>query len=230
MLVGQGARGCAAELIEVADLFGAGAAKALLGKDVLPDDLPWVTGSIGLLGTTASWHLMRDCDTLLTVGSNFPYTQFLPDLDQARAVQIDHSGKWIGMRYPYEINLVGDAKAHAAGTHPAARAQTGPVVARTHRETRGQLVDHRAAHRDDRRRPGQPDADLLGALRADARQRHHRRRFRARRPTGMPATCKFSAGVRGSLSGTLATMGPGVPVRHRRQVGPPGPTGDRLRR
>ena len=110
MLVGQGARGCAAELTEVADLLGAGAAKALLGKDVLPDDLPWVTGSIGLLGTTASWHLMRDCDTLLTVGSNFPYTQFLPDLDQARAVQIDRSGKWIGMRYPYEINLVGDAK------------------------------------------------------------------------------------------------------------------------
>ncbi|MFZ0835438.1 MAG: thiamine pyrophosphate-binding protein, partial [Mycobacterium sp.] len=85
LLVGQGARGCAEELTEVADLLGAGAAKALLGKDVLPDDLPWVTGSIGLLGTTASWHLMMDCDTLLTVGSNFPYTQFLPKLDQARA-------------------------------------------------------------------------------------------------------------------------------------------------
>ena len=79
MLVGQGARGCEAELTEVADLLGAGAAKALLGKDVLADDLPWVTGSIGLLGTTASYHLMMDCDTLLTVGSNFPYTQFLPD-------------------------------------------------------------------------------------------------------------------------------------------------------
>ena len=78
MLVGQGARDCVEELTEVADLLGAGAAKALLGKDVLPDDLPWVTGSIGLLGTTASWHLMMDCDTLLTVGSNFPYTQFMP--------------------------------------------------------------------------------------------------------------------------------------------------------
>ena len=77
---------------------------------MLPDDLPWVTGAIGLLGTTASWHLMMDCDTLLTVGSNFPYTQFLPELDQARAVQIDRSGKWIGMRYPYELNVVGDAK------------------------------------------------------------------------------------------------------------------------
>src|SRR3954453_9136834 len=111
LLVGQGARGCVEELTEVADLLGAGAAKALLGKDVLPDTLPWVTGSIGLLGSTASYHLMMDCDTLLTVGSNFPYTQFLPPLDQARAIQIDRSGKWIGMRYPYELNLVGDSKA-----------------------------------------------------------------------------------------------------------------------
>src|SRR6185312_13072654 len=89
LLVGQGARGCAAELEQVADLLGAGAAKALLGKDVLPDELPWVTGSIGLLGTTASYKMMMGCDTLLTVGSNFPYTQFLPELDQARAIQID---------------------------------------------------------------------------------------------------------------------------------------------
>ena len=79
LLVGQGARGCVAELTQVADLLGAGAAKALLGKDVLPDDLPWVTGSIGLLGTTPSYKMMMGCDTLLTVGSNFPYTQFLPD-------------------------------------------------------------------------------------------------------------------------------------------------------
>src|SRR3954467_1561812 len=111
LLVGQGAAGCVEELSEVADLLGAGAAKALLGKDVLPDTLPWVTGSIGLLGTTASYELMMNCDTLLTVGSNFPYTQFLPELNQARAVQIDRDAKWIGMRYPYEINLVGDAGA-----------------------------------------------------------------------------------------------------------------------
>ena len=100
---------------------------------MLPDDLPWVTGSIGLLGTTASWHLMMGCDTLLTVGSNFPYTQFLPDLDQARAVQIDRSGKWIGMRYPYEINLVGDAKDHAASADSAACSAnpTGPGARRS---------------------------------------------------------------------------------------------------
>ena len=134
LLVGQGARGCVDELTEVADLLGAGAAKALLGKDVLPDDLPWVTGSIGLLGTTASYQLMMGCDTLLTVGSNFPYTQFLPELDQARAVQIDRSGKWIGMRYPYEINLVGDAKATLQALIPLLKRKTGPLLARADRE------------------------------------------------------------------------------------------------
>src|SRR5246127_697006 len=111
MLVGAGAHGARDELIEVADLLGAGAAKALLGKDVLSDDLPFVTGSIGLLGTRPSYEMMRDCDTLLTVGSNFPYSQFLPDFDQARAIQIDIDAKWIGMRYPYELNLVGDSAA-----------------------------------------------------------------------------------------------------------------------
>jgi pyruvate dehydrogenase (quinone) len=111
LLVGQGARGAADEVVQVADLMGAGVAKALLGKDVLSDELPFVTGSIGLLGTRPSYEMMQDCDTLLTVGSNFPYTQFMPELDQARAVQIDLDGTMIGMRYPYEVNLVGDARA-----------------------------------------------------------------------------------------------------------------------
>jgi pyruvate dehydrogenase (quinone) len=86
-------------------------AKALLGKDVLPDDLPWVTGAIGLLGTRASYELMSGCDTLLVVGSNFPYSQFLPEFDQARAVQIDIDPTMLGLRYPFEVNLVGDAAA-----------------------------------------------------------------------------------------------------------------------
>ena len=98
MLVGQGARAAREEVLEVADLLGAGVAKALLGKDVLPDDLPFVTGSIGLLGTRPSYELMQGCDTLLTVGSSFPYTQFLPEFDQARAVQIDHDASFVGLR------------------------------------------------------------------------------------------------------------------------------------
>src|ERR1019366_7337897 len=106
ILAGSGARGARAELERVAELLGAGVAKPLLGKDVLSDELPYVTGSIGLLGTRPSYELMKGCDTLLTVGSSFPYTQFLPDFDQARAVQIDIDGKMIGMRYPYEVDLV----------------------------------------------------------------------------------------------------------------------------
>src|SRR6201995_43027 len=111
ILAGQGARGARRGLGEIAELLGAGVAKPLLGKDVLSDELPYVTGAIGLLGTRPSYELMMNCDTLLTVGSNFPYTQFLPDFGQARGVQIDIDGKFIGMRYPYEVNLVGDAAA-----------------------------------------------------------------------------------------------------------------------
>src|SRR5213082_3292781 len=104
ILVGQGARDAATEVREVAEITGAGVAKALLGKDVLPDDLPYVTGSIGLLGTRPSYELMQDCDTLLIIGLSFPYSQFLPGFGKARAIQIDIDGRFIGMRYPTEIN------------------------------------------------------------------------------------------------------------------------------
>src|SRR3954462_891989 len=111
ILVGQGALGAADEVVETAELLGAGVAKALLGKAVLPDDLPFVTGSIGLLGTKPSWDLMQDCDTLLMIGSSFPYSEFLPEEGKAKGVQIDIDGRLIGLRYPMEANLVGDAKA-----------------------------------------------------------------------------------------------------------------------
>jgi pyruvate dehydrogenase (quinone) len=109
MLVGAGGRDAADELIAVADKLQAGCAKALLGKDVLPDDLPWVTGSIGLVGTKPSWDLMNDCDTLLMVGTGFPYSEFLPKTGKARAVQIDIDASMLGIRYPTEVNLHGDA-------------------------------------------------------------------------------------------------------------------------
>jgi pyruvate dehydrogenase (quinone) len=109
MLVGQGALGASAEVTAVAERLGAGVAKALLGKCVLPDDLPFVTGAIGLLGTKPSWDLMQECDTLLMVGSSFPYSEFLPEEGQARGVQIDLAPRRISLRYPMEVNLVGDA-------------------------------------------------------------------------------------------------------------------------
>ncbi len=110
MLVGAGALGAGAEVREVAELLGAGVAKALLGKGVVPDDLPYVTGAIGLVGTQPSWHLMNECDTLLLVGTSFPYGEFLPPEGQARAVQIDVDGRNLNLRYPVEVGLVGDSR------------------------------------------------------------------------------------------------------------------------
>src|ERR1700712_5399135 len=109
MLVGAGALNATDELIAVADRLQAGCAKALLGKGALPDELPWVTGGIGLLGTAPSWNLMQDCDTLLMVGSSFPYSEFLPKPGGARAMQIDLDPTRLSLRYPMEINMTGDS-------------------------------------------------------------------------------------------------------------------------
>ncbi len=110
ILVGAGAAGAADEVVEVADTLGAGVAKALLGMTVVPDDLPFVTGGIGPIGRGPSWDLMTGCDTLLMVGTTMPYTEYLPEEGQARGVQIDIDGRMLGLRYPTEVNLVGDSK------------------------------------------------------------------------------------------------------------------------
>jgi pyruvate dehydrogenase (quinone) len=210
LLVGQGARGCVAELTALADLLGAGAAKALLGKDVLPDTLPWVTGSIGLLGTTASDRLMRGCDTLLTIGSNFPYTQFYPALDQARAIQIDRSAAWIGMRYPYELNLVGDARTTLQALLPLLHRKAD----RSWRErVESDVADwwrtaqRRAMTGADPVNPMRVVHELSERLPADAMvssDSGSAANWYARHLT-------LRGTARGSLSGNLATMGSGVP-------------------
>jgi len=109
VLVGAGAANATDEVIAVCDRLSAGCAKALLGKAVLPDDLPWVTGSIGLLGTKPSYELMMECDTLLMIGSGFPYSEFMPKEGKARGVQIDIDPAMLSIRYPMEVNLTGDA-------------------------------------------------------------------------------------------------------------------------
>jgi len=109
ILIGAGAVHAADEVTEVAERLGAGVAKALLGKSVLPDDLPFVTGTIGLLGTRPSSDLMNGCDTLLIVGSGFPWSEFLPKTGAARAVQIDVDPAMLSLRYPCEVNLHGTA-------------------------------------------------------------------------------------------------------------------------
>ncbi|MBA3773100.1 MAG: thiamine pyrophosphate-requiring protein [Ramlibacter sp.] len=123
ILAGAGALDATDELIAVADRLGAGLAKAMLGKAAVPDDLPFVTGAIGLLGTQPSWELMEKCDTLLMVGTNFPYSEYLPAEGKARAVQIDIDGRRLGLRYPTEINLVGDSRATLQALLPLLRRQ-----------------------------------------------------------------------------------------------------------
>jgi len=110
MLVGAGALNAADEIIEVAEILGAGVAKALLGKAVIPDDVAFCTGAIGLLGTKPSWDLMTECDTLLMVGSSFPYSEFLPKEGKAKGIQIDLAGRMLGIRYPMDVQLQGDSR------------------------------------------------------------------------------------------------------------------------
>jgi pyruvate dehydrogenase (quinone) len=210
MLVGQGARGARAEVAEVADLLGAGVAKALLGKDVLSDELPWVTGSIGLLGTRPSYEMMQDCDTLLTVGSSFPYSQFLPEFGQARAVQIDIDGSLIGMRYPYNVNLVGDAATTLQALIPLLerkedRSWHGSLIDKVHRWW--ETMDEEAAVDADPVNPmrifrefsRQAPDDVIIAADSGSAANWYARQIRMR------------GDMRGSLSGTLASMGPAVP-------------------
>jgi pyruvate dehydrogenase (quinone) len=109
MMVGQGAANATDEVLAVADRLGAGIAKALLGKYVVPDDLPYVTGTLGLLGTRPSYEMMNECDTLLMVGTCYPYSEFLPKPGDVRGVQIDIDPRNIGLRFPTEVNLIGDS-------------------------------------------------------------------------------------------------------------------------
>ncbi|MFF4618913.1 thiamine pyrophosphate-requiring protein [Nonomuraea jabiensis] len=210
ILVGQGARSAAAEVIEVAELTGAGVAKALLGKDVLPDDLPYVTGSIGLLGTRPSYELMRDCDTLLIVGSNFPYTQFLPPFGEARGVQIDIDGRMIGMRYPTEANLVGDAA-------ETLRALIPRLNRKQDRSWRDTVEGNLARWWTTVERQARVEADpinpmlLFWELNARLPQTAIVTADSGSAANWYARDLKIRAGVRGSLSGTLATMGSGVP-------------------
>ncbi len=210
MLVGQGALDATDEVLEVADLLGAGIAKALLGKAAVPDDLPFVTGSIGLLGTRPSWDLMQGCDTLLMVGSSFPYAEFLPEEGKARGIQIDIDGRMVGIRYPMEVNLVGDAA-------ETLRALVPLLERKPDRSWREEIEQ------------GVAEWWKVMAARADvAADPINPQRVFTELSSRLPDRCIISAdsgssanwfardvklrrGMKASLSGTLATMGPGVP-------------------
>jgi pyruvate dehydrogenase (quinone) len=210
MLVGQGALGASREVVEVADALGAGVAKALLGKAVLPDDLPWVTGSIGLLGTRPSWELMQNCDTLLMVGSSFPYSEFLPEEGKARGVQVDIDGRMLSIRYPMEVGLVGDAATTLRALLPMLEPRTDTSWReRIEDEVADwwRLMETRAMQDADPINPQRvfwelssrlPDRCILTADSGSAANWFAR-------------DLRLREGMMASLSGTLATMGPGVP-------------------
>ena len=221
ILAGQGSSGAREEVMQVAELLAAGVAKPLLGKDALSDELPYVTGSIGLLGTRPSYDLMMGCDTLLTVGSNFPYSQFLPELGQARGIQIDIDAKWIGMRYPYELNLVGDAAAtlRALIPHLEQKPRNG-WRAGIEEGVRDwwQTMQEEAMVEADPVNPMRPFWELNSRMPTDAivvADSGSAANWYARQ-------LRFGPDVRGSLSGTLASMGPGVPYAIGAKFGAPG--------
>ena len=210
ILAGAGALQATDELIAVAERLGAGIAKALLGKAAVPDALPYVTGAIGLLGTAPSSDLMNGCDTLLMVGSNFPYAEYLPEEGRARGVQIDLDPSRLGLRYPMELNLVGDSRATLAALLPRLRQQQDTAW-REEIEAKvakwWQVLKNRAMTEAHPVNPQRVFWELSPRL-----------------PEGCILTCdsgtaaawfardlKIRRGMMASLSGGLATMGPAVP-------------------
>lgn len=210
MLVGAGAKGCEEEIIHVADLLGCGVAKALLGKAVLPDDLPFVTGSIGLLGTGPSWEMMTDCDTLLMVGSSFPYSEFLPKEGHAKAVQIDIDGAMLGIRYPMNLNLQGDSKATLQALIPYLKRKEDRSWRNKIEENIDRwwkILDRKAHNSADPINPQYvyhelskrlPDNCILSADSGST-------------AAWFARDLKIRKGMKASLSGNLATMCPGMP-------------------
>ncbi|MGF7206556.1 pyruvate dehydrogenase (quinone) [Skermanella aerolata] len=210
ILVGAGALHATDEVIAVADKLQAGAAKALLGKAALPDELPWVTGSIGLLGTKPSYDLMMECDTLLMIGSGFPYSEFLPKEGQARGVQIDIKPDMLSIRYPMDVNLTGDSV-------ETLRALLPLLEQKTDRSWRDEIernvaawwktLESRAMHSADPVNPQRvtwelsprlPDRAIITSDSGSCANWYAR-------------DLKMRRGMMGSLSGGLASMGAAVP-------------------
>jgi pyruvate dehydrogenase (quinone) len=211
ILVGAGALNATDEVIEVANRLGAGVAKALLGKAALPDDLPWVTGSIGLLGTRPSYEMMNTCDTLLMIGSGFPYSEFLPKEGDARGVQIDIKADMLSLRYPMEVNLVGDSAQTLRALLPLLKEKTSDAWrSRIERWTSRwwETLDERAHQRTENGvnpqraftelSPRLPDNVILTSDSGSCANWYAR-------------DLKIRRGMMASLSGGLASMGAAVP-------------------
>jgi pyruvate dehydrogenase (quinone) len=210
MLVGAGCLHATDEVIAVADKLGAGIAKALLGKAAVPDDLPYVTGGLGLLGTKPSWDLMQECDTLLIVGSSFPYSEFLPKPGTARGVQIDIKGDKLSLRYPTEVNLVGDSAETLKALLPLLEQKTDTTwrdTIKSNIDEWWKVLESRAMHSADPINPQRvfwelsprlPENCILTADSGSVANWYGR-------------DLKFRRGMKGSLSGSLASLGAATP-------------------
>ena len=220
ILAGRGALDAGAELEKTAELLGAPIIKALLGKAVVPDDSPYTTGGIGLLGTKPSQEAMEDCDTLLIVGSSFPYIEFMPKPGQAQGVQIELDPKRIGMRYPVEVGLVGDSASTLRELIPLLRHKEDRSffnAAQAGMKDWWELMEKRATRRDKPMKPQVVAWELGKLLRSDAI---------VSCDSGTIATwwarqIPVKRGQMHTLSGTLATMAPGLPYTLAAQVAYP---------
>ncbi len=209
MLVGAGTLNATDEVIAMAERLGAGVAKALLGKAAVPDELPYVTGSIGLLGTKPTYDMMNECDTLLMVGSSFPYSEWLPEEGQARGVQIDLDGRMLNIRYPMELALVGDSAETLRALLPRVNQKDGKWRKKIEKNVSEwwQVLEGRAHQGASPINPQRlfwelskklPDNCILASDSGSAANWYAR-------------DLKIRRGMMASLSGNLATMGPGVP-------------------
>jgi pyruvate dehydrogenase (quinone) len=210
ILVGAGALTATDEVIEIADILGAGVSKALLGKAVIPDDLPFCCGSIGLLGTKPSWDMMMDCDTLLMIGSSFPYAEFLPKEGQARGVQIEIDGKMPSIRYPMEVPLIGDSVETLRALMPLLNRKTDRSWRKTIEKNIEEWWKVLAARAKNAADPINPQL-VFWELSPRLPERCILSSDSGSSANWFARDLKIRRGMMATLSGNLATMGPGVP-------------------
>ncbi len=217
IMVGQGARGATDEIERMAEALAAPVVKALLGKDVVPDDSPYCTGGLGLLGTLPSEKAMEECDSLLLVGTNFPYMNYLPTPGQAKAVQIDRDPTRLGIRYPIDIGLTGDAPATLKALLPLLKRRDDRSFLEKAQE---RMADWNALMTE---REGRPDVPLKPQVVAAAVNAHLKEGAIVTTDSGTITTwaarhIRMKRGMRFSCSGNLATMAPGLPYANGAQV------------
>ena len=220
ILAGRGALGAGAELEQVAEMLGAPIIKALLGKAVVPDDSPYTTGCVGLLGTRPSQEAIESCDTLLIVGSSFPYLEFMPKPGQARAVQIELDPMRVGLRYPIEVGLVGDSRRTLQALLPLLNRNDDRSfleAAQSGMRTWWELMEERGTREDVPMKPQVVAWEISKRLRDDAIVTSDSGTI----ATWFARQIRAKQGQMFSLSGMLASMANGLPYAMAAQVAYP---------